>query len=233
MRLVWQVVFIERRKKFHIPGIGMRNLKTALAVVICMSVYAIFGAPTPFYACIAAIICMQDTVENTVRFGLSRLLGTCIGGLLGLSFLWLDSVIGLSFIHIFLTGIGVAVAIYLGVLFNNPNSCTIAAAVLCAVMLNNHGDNQFIYAINRIGETFFGIIVAVIINRLINPAVSSSGNSLKWSGGIARTDLEEDSTLSRTKLQRKPEAEDTPDKETDGELEKTEKQNEDIGGNLL
>jgi len=198
----------------------MRNLKTALSVMLCMGAYAIFGAPAPFYACIAAILCMRDTVENTVRFGMSRLLGTCIGGLLGLGLLWLDTGLGLPFLHIFLTGIGVAAAIYLGVLFNNPNSCTIAAAVLCAVMLGNRGDSQFVYALNRIGETFFGIIVAVVINRFINPAVRSGEQPLKWWGRIARTDLEEDATLTRTKLQRTPQTEeDLPDDGTDGKPE--------------
>ncbi len=167
----------------------MRNLKTALAVMVCLGGYALLGLPAPFYACIAAIICMQDTVTHTVRFGLSRVLGTAVGGALGLGLLWLDGLIGLPGVHILLVGAGVAAAIYLGVLLNNPQSCTISATVLCAVLLIGRSDSQFIYALNRILETFFGIVVAVLINRFINPPVEATDEPLKWSWKIPRTDL--------------------------------------------
>ena len=63
------------------PGVGMRMVKTAVAVVLCYFIFLPFWLRTPvgeydplkdvwpFSACIAAIICMQSSVEQSVRQG--------------------------------------------------------------------------------------------------------------------------------------------------------------------
>ena len=208
---------MKKLRKLQIPGLGMRNLKTTLAVVVCMTVYAVFGRPIPFFACVAAVICMQDTVFNTVQYGLSRLLGSLIGGALGLGLLWVDAFGFWIGIHILLAGLGVCLAIYLALLFGNPNACALAATVLLSVFLIDRGENQYWYALNRILETAFGIIVAIAINRLINPRVSKTDGSLSWSGKIARTDFEEGCTLGRTdhRSTRPPEEEKSEPDRTD------------------
>ena len=190
---------MRKSKKWRFPGLGMRNLKTTLAVVVCMTVYAVFGRTMPFFACVAAVICMQDTVFNTVQLGFSRLLGSLIGGALGIGLLWVDAFGGHITLHILLAGLGVCLAIYLALLLGNPNACALAATVLLSVFLIDRGENQYLYALNRILETAFGIVVAIAINRLINPRVSKTDGSLSWSGKIARTDFEEGYTPKRTK----------------------------------
>ncbi|MGL4771994.1 MAG: aromatic acid exporter family protein, partial [Clostridium sp.] len=58
---------------FH--KVGLRNIKTALAVFVCMFLFSIFNNDNPFYACIAAVICMGDTVENSLIMGKNRIIG--------------------------------------------------------------------------------------------------------------------------------------------------------------
>ncbi|MEG1857555.1 MAG: FUSC family protein, partial [Pseudoflavonifractor sp.] len=88
-----------------IPKIGMRIVKTAMAVMICFFIFLPFWVRTPlgvndplrevgpFYACIAAIICMQSSVEQSVRQGVSRVIGTILGGVVGICILAVDDLI--------------------------------------------------------------------------------------------------------------------------------------------
>ena len=65
-------------KHLDIPNLGYRNIKTSLAVLICLLLM-----PKSLNAPIASIISMQSTVEDSVEIGLNRLIGTFLGGLLG------------------------------------------------------------------------------------------------------------------------------------------------------
>ena len=49
----------------NIPRVGMRMVKTALAVAICFFLYVLRGEEgVPIFSTIAAIICMQPYAEN-------------------------------------------------------------------------------------------------------------------------------------------------------------------------
>lgn len=66
--------------------IGMRNIKTALSVFLCVVIFQIFNMGSPFYAAIAAIISMQSSVIDTFKTGKNRVLGTFLGAFTGLVF---------------------------------------------------------------------------------------------------------------------------------------------------
>ena len=70
-------------KKFVFPGIGMRNIKTALAASICAIIYLALGK-SPAFACIGAIFGMGSDMADSRKNGGNRLFGTLIGGLLGM-----------------------------------------------------------------------------------------------------------------------------------------------------
>lgn len=162
-----------------IPLPGWRTIKTAIAVTLCFLIFLPWWGYSavetsnkleqigPFYACIAAIICMQGSVSASVKQGLSRLLGTLVGGLIGLGAVSLTM---RSESWIFLTivfGISVMLSIYLCVLARQPKACSIAAVVCCAIMLSHSGEGRYFYTVARMGETAVGIIVAVVINHVL------------------------------------------------------------------
>ena len=66
------------------PGVGMRNIKTAIAASLCALVYYYIGR-SPAFACIGAIFGMGSDMEDARRNGGNRLFGTLIGGLLGMA----------------------------------------------------------------------------------------------------------------------------------------------------
>lgn len=142
---------------------GMRNIKTAIAVVICVLISRILKLEYSFYAAIAAIISMENTVTNSFRTGKNRMLGTLVGA--GIGFLCASILPG----NAILCGIGIIIVIYLCNLLNWSKSASIACVVFMVIMVNLNGKDPFFYSINRILDTFIGIIVAVLVNYFICP----------------------------------------------------------------
>lgn len=151
-------------KHFHLPHIGSRNLKTALAVFICL-----LFLNQSLMASIAAIICMQSTIEDSVSTGFNRLFGTLVGGLLGIVIIYLVSVFKLQDYTIFIAAGSVSLIIYICTIINKPAACVIASIVILGIVIEPSVDNQIPSAIARTIETSLGIIIAVLINMFIKP----------------------------------------------------------------
>ena len=67
---------------FKLPKVGLRTFKSGLAVFLCL----LLIPNEPFFACLTAVICLGDTVTNSVRTGINRGVGTIIGAFSGLLF---------------------------------------------------------------------------------------------------------------------------------------------------
>lgn len=143
--------------------IGMRNIKTAISVFLCIIILRAFNNTFPFYACIAAVITMQGTVHDSFATGKNRMIGTIIGAIYGLIFALISPN------NIFLTSIGIVLVIYFLNLFNRKNSISIACVVFLAIMTNLTQVTPLIYSLNRVMETFIGIFVSVLVNYFIYP----------------------------------------------------------------
>jgi uncharacterized membrane protein YgaE (UPF0421/DUF939 family) len=144
-------------------NIGMRNIKTALSVFLCIIILRIFHHSFPFYACIAAVITMQSTVHNSFTTGKNRMIGTVIGAIFGLLFALISPN------NVFLTSIGIVLVIYFLNLLNRKNSIIIGCVVFLAIMTNLREGTPLIYSLSRVIETFVGISVSVVVNYLIFP----------------------------------------------------------------
>lgn len=148
-------------KQLEIPSIGLRNIKTAIAVLICLAILSMFKGCSPFYACIAAVITMQNSMNNTIKVGFNRMIGTLIGAAVGAV---LTSIYAHSLI---LTSIGIVIVIFFTNLFKRSGSSSIACIVYLAIMVNIKNTTPLQYSMFRVIETFLGIIVAVCVNLLI------------------------------------------------------------------
>jgi uncharacterized membrane protein YgaE (UPF0421/DUF939 family) len=143
--------------------IGMRNIKTAIAVSLSLAVSRLLKTEYPFYTAIAAIISMQNSLVGSFRVGKNRMLGTTVGASVGLIFLLISPG------NIILSGVGIVVVIYICDLLDWNKAINIACVVFCIIMTNLSGKNPFIYSFSRILDTFIGIIIAVVINYIIKP----------------------------------------------------------------
>lgn len=164
--------------KDKLKPIGMRNIKTAIAIVICVFISQIFKLEYPFYACIAAIITMRGSVFGTFKAARHRMLGTTVGAIVGLICVIIAPRSAI------LSGIGIVVVIYICNVLEWDDSIGIAGIVFLAIMVNLKGTTPISYAVNRLIDTFIGITVAAFVNYFIFPPKLSE--KIKEASNIAR-----------------------------------------------
>jgi uncharacterized membrane protein YgaE (UPF0421/DUF939 family) len=143
--------------------IGMRNVKTAVSVFICVFIFKILHLGNPFYAAIAAIITMQNSPGNTFKAGRSRMMGTFVGEVTGLIFASIQPE------NAVLCGLGIIVVIYVCNLLKWNSSISIAGVVFVAIMVNMNGKSPLSYSTYRLIDTLVGIGVAFAVNSFIFP----------------------------------------------------------------
>lgn len=151
-------------KKLELPHIGSRNIKTALSVLVCLVFW-----PNSLFAAIAAVICVQDTVENSLNIGINRLVGTLLGGILGVIFLYITNGLHLQNVLPLVVSIGVSLIIYICNLIKKPSACSISSITLMSILVSQSYNDPLVYSIQRTIETAFGVIVAILINKYIHP----------------------------------------------------------------
>lgn len=149
-----------------IPGVGMRNVKTALAAAFCALIYSFLGR-SPAFACIGAIFGMGSDLEDSRKNGGNRLFGTLIGGVLGMAlyrvYLLFVPQGGHSLLLVPLTFIGTVILIVLCQMFW-VGGVQPGGVVLCILLFNTPADTYVSYAVNRIIDTGVGVLVALFIS---------------------------------------------------------------------
>jgi uncharacterized membrane protein YccC len=137
--------------------------KTAVAAAIAFFLSRIFHWEYPFYAVIAAIIVMGSTPGNTFNSIVQRLIGTIIGTLFGVTFAiafgsnpW--SLAGSVFLTIFLSSCW------------QLKEAVKLAGYVSAIIILNHPQSPWLYALARFFETLLGVIVAMLVNRWLFPS---------------------------------------------------------------
>lgn len=143
--------------------IGMRNIKTALAVFVCILISKILKLEFSFYVGIAAVITMQNSVSGTFAAAQSRMTGTLVGAFTGIL------CASVAPANPLLCGVGIVMLIYICNILNKNDSISIAGIVFLAIMVNLKGNTPLFYAIHRISDTFIGIAVAALINYFVVP----------------------------------------------------------------
>lgn len=158
-------------KSYSLPKVGLRNIKTALAVSLCMIICNLLGRESSFFACIAAVFCMKDTVPSSVSMGKNRIIGTIIGGLMGIIVIYISDLFPILYrLTPIVSFFGIVTVIYICTLIKRPGSVIISCIVFIGIMLNYATQiDSYSYAINRSIDTAIGIIIAILINKYLNP----------------------------------------------------------------
>ena len=156
------------------PKIGLRIVKSAAATFICFVIYLLRGQQgVPFYSAIAAILCMQPYVSNSVKTALNRTIGTLIGGFCGMLVLLFER----SFIphdwpllQYLLVSVMILPLIYITVVIKKPMASYITCVVFLSVTISHGADvNPYLFTMNRILDTLIGIFVSLGVNMIHLP----------------------------------------------------------------
>lgn len=152
-----------RRFQTHHLHIGLRTVKTGLAVTIALLIAGLRDAAMPIYAAIGAIGAMSRTLHDSWEVCITQFFGILIGCTLAYGFVTLlpfcrdPAAIGLGLIGI------IALCNFLHLDYAINLSCIIFVSICLS------GDDVLWYAVNRFVDTATGLAVAYAVNALIKP----------------------------------------------------------------
>ena len=159
--------------------IGLRAVKTAIAVAVCAFISMFFNHEDIFCSCIASVICMEQTCEQTWDTGINRIIGTLIGGTVG--YLALESICSLptyEWIRIIVLPLCILIVVYSCNLINRKQAVSIGCVVIIVILSRsgNSTSSTLNYVIQRVSDTLLGVFVAMFINKFTFVKFKGSNN---------------------------------------------------------
>ena len=152
-----------KKIKFRSP-IGLRTVKTAVAVLIAMVLVDRLGTSSSklIFAMLGALNAMQPTFNESIESCLTQIVGVFLGAVAG----WL----------LMLTGLHPILASCIGIIFvlilYNGLKIRYSAGLACIIVVSMCLDGEtrpFTYALTRIWDTAIGLTVGMAVNTLIFP----------------------------------------------------------------
>ena len=194
--------------KLTFPPIGARIVKSSIAVGLCMLVYFIRTLlpvvnGIPFYGALAALWCIQPYTDTTKNNALQRSVGTIIGAAYGLMFLLLFRRLGLIIPEIVYISASIVIipVIYTTVVMDKRNASFFSCVVFLSISLtHSFDDDPYLFVLNRVIDTFIGIIIGVAVNDFRLPV--RRDDSTLYVSGIDDVLVSQTSNYSKVELNR-------------------------------
>lgn len=169
-------------------GIGMRTVKTALCVLICLLIYELFSfvgslfeggyiynflrvsilEGSPSFACIASVICLQDNMKRSKKIALSRIIGSVLGGAFACVFIIINNKLLSGKLYILFAVVGTVAIICVCNYLRNPVSVSISVITFLIIFVGTDFAAPFYFAVNRVVGTLIGAATALIVNKTIS-----------------------------------------------------------------
>ena len=149
------------------PKIGLRMIKTSIAVFLCFLIYVLRNEQgIVFYSCIAAVLCRME--------------GTIIGGVIGMLTLVFMKYVFVNdnklFCYLFIS-LMIIPTIYTTIWLKKPSASYISCVVFLSITVSHGADgNPYMFALMRMLDTFIGILVAYAVNLIHLPSTKESDN---------------------------------------------------------
>lgn len=151
--------------------VGMRTVKTGVAVALCVLLFKIIGRGVPMIAMIAAIFALREDWQSSMRFGKTRLFGNSLGAIFAALLIILRQIIGQSQQTDLIEVIGLPLVIMIMIVFCdsiNYNSGIIgASATFLIIYFTIPANETILFALERILDTFLGTFIAIAVNRFL------------------------------------------------------------------
>ncbi len=143
--------------------IGMRGIKTAIAVIIGLYISKALKLNTPIFTSITAITSMQPSISQSIKDLKMRSFTSVFGVILGTTF----SLINVpSIFSPVMAGLGILIVVWVLVSIDMKSMITLSCIVFMASFVAT--TDKLVYGVNRIFGTLIGNIVGVSINYLIS-----------------------------------------------------------------
>ncbi|MCQ2520240.1 MAG: HAD hydrolase family protein [Lachnospiraceae bacterium] len=164
---------MNKKVKFKLPGIGMRIVKSAIAVAVCYLINMLRnGQGMVFYSQLAALWCIQMYRANTKQNAVQRTIGTVVGAIYGLIYILINPFISNTdkiseLLGSMIISVMIVIVLYTTVLLKQRQASYFSCVVFLSIVVNHMGDvNPYMFVWNRFLDTMIGIAVGLIINDI-------------------------------------------------------------------
>jgi hypothetical protein len=192
---------MKQKIKRTFPPIGMRIIKSAVAIAVCYLVSFLRGnSGIVFYSQLAALWCMQPYVAVTKKNAFQRTIGTVIGAIYGLVFLLMQRQIHLpdetaQYVNAGIISLMIAVILYTTILIKKKQASYFSCVVFLSIVVNHVTDNNpYLFVWNRFLDTMIGIVIGVGVNSFHLP--TERKKDILFISGMDDTLLHEKDDLS-------------------------------------
>ncbi len=152
---------------------GARIYKTTIAVFLSMVISLLFTHTPSAIAPISAVIVLRENTEVSIKQGVDRLIGTIIGSIVSIIYVYLFSkyiYINNPMFIIISTSILILITLWISKIIKLGSNSSSNAVVLIILVLNAYLNNTNLaieFTLIRTFETAIGIICAVLVNHYI------------------------------------------------------------------
>lgn len=154
--------------------VGMRAIKTAIAVCLGMYLAMLFKIHYPVFVAIAAITSMQPTFAESFQSIWNRAFTAVLGVILGTSFAYLFPG---PYLRPIAGGVGILIIIKLLLILKAEKSISLSTIVFMACLATT-AKSTLVYGLDRIYGTLLGVAVGFLVNLLIFTP-NTHGNFIK------------------------------------------------------
>lgn len=145
--------------------IGLRIIKTALSVFLCVIISHIIARESPVLSCLAAVYCLRSDASTSYNFGKHRLFGTFIGVLVSLGIIFIQNTVGRHMlIDALCAAIGVVCVILLCLHSKHPEGIVTSASTMLIICFNTPATETFGYAFARLIDVVIGATIALCVD---------------------------------------------------------------------
>lgn len=157
-----------------VPRVGMRMVKTAVAVLICLLMSAVVDREDMrIYSTIAALLCIQPYAQDTRVAAVQRAVGTAIGSVFGVAVLLLEMYplnIWGTLTGYVVAAVGIVPVLWISVALHSANAAALSGIVFLSITVTHVTDaTPWVFAWYRMWETLAGIAVGVAVNAFQIP----------------------------------------------------------------
>lgn len=149
--------------------IGLRTIKTAVAVIIAMVIVYFYGTTDSrlIFAMLGAMAAVQPSFKESLESCLTQIIGVIVGAMIGVVLM------KLPFHSLAICGIGIIVVITLYNSFRIRYSPSLACLIV-VILATSENIEPWVYASGRIWDTAIGLAVGMIINTAVFPYDNSA-----------------------------------------------------------
>jgi uncharacterized membrane protein YgaE (UPF0421/DUF939 family) len=148
----------------------MRTFKTGVAVFIVILIFQLTDRGNPMIAALSAVFTLRQDFENTLSFGVSRLIGNTLGGGAAiLYFLIFDQFHGSEWVTLTALPLLLMLLIAFNDGINNNKGIVGSVAALLMIALLIPESQTMGYVVERVFDTFIGTGIAILLNIGVRP----------------------------------------------------------------